>query len=111
MFDPHSIINNIVLIFRCEADFVELRDGRSVESNLIAKLCGQTHTSIYESTSNFMFIRMKTNDEITGKGFKFHYNTGEFSVVLYIVNTCYIFWYVRFSSFHPSPQLFCFLRT
>ena len=53
-------------------DYVELRDGASETSPLIAKLCGKDKPKLLHSTQNKMWIRCHFGEQIQRKYIKSH---------------------------------------
>uniref|UniRef100_A0A0B7BPM5 CUB domain-containing protein n=1 Tax=Arion vulgaris TaxID=1028688 RepID=A0A0B7BPM5_9EUPU len=62
----------------CTYDYLSLYDGSDVNATLITKLCGATlpAQTVYRSTGNQMYIRMRTDSSVTYRGFKATYDTG-----------------------------------
>ncbi|XP_021476232.2 cubilin [Oncorhynchus mykiss] len=58
----------------CFYDYVELRDGATSDANSLAKLCGNTRPSTEHSTGSTMYLRFRTDNSITHKGFKAKYS-------------------------------------
>lgn len=57
------------LFFRCEVEYVEVRDGGTEFSPLIGRYCKEApHTQF--STGNMMFVKFFTNTEDPRNGFK-----------------------------------------
>ncbi|XP_043916230.1 cubilin-like [Protopterus annectens] len=57
----------------CAFDFVEVRDGATVDSPLIGKYCGTAFPPPAQSTQKQMFIRFKTDASVTNFGFRAQY--------------------------------------
>lgn len=55
----------------CTYDYIELRDGGSLGSNSIGKFCGASLPSPvrYVSSGNQLFVKIRSDDSITGRGF------------------------------------------
>lgn len=64
-------------VISCFYDYVELRDGATSDANSLAKLCGNTRPSTEHSTGSTMYLRFRTDNSITHKGFKAKYSIGE----------------------------------
>uniref|UniRef100_A0A665V841 Cubilin n=1 Tax=Echeneis naucrates TaxID=173247 RepID=A0A665V841_ECHNA len=59
----------------CAYDYLEIRDGSSLNDDLISRLCGNTHPSTQLSTGSTMLLRFRTDTSVTHKGFKAKYST------------------------------------
>ena len=58
----------------CQFDYVTLYDGLTLDSPIIAKLCGsRLKESYYATTGNNIRLVFKTDDSINGKGFQIKY--------------------------------------
>ncbi|KAH3692443.1 hypothetical protein DPMN_194284 [Dreissena polymorpha] len=57
----------------CRYDFIELRDGGTVNSALLGSFCGNSLPSTVLSTGNVMYARFRTDNSIARKGFKAQY--------------------------------------
>ncbi|KAM6900418.1 cubilin [Xenentodon cancila] len=58
----------------CLYDYLEIRDGSTLNSNLVSRLCGNTLPSTQHSTGSAMLLRFRTDGSITHKGFKVKYS-------------------------------------
>ncbi|XP_047205867.1 cubilin [Girardinichthys multiradiatus] len=58
----------------CSFDFLELRDGSSLNSDLISRLCGSTRPSTQHSKGSSMLLRFRTDSSVTHRGFKATYS-------------------------------------
>ncbi|KAG2458577.1 CUBN protein, partial [Polypterus senegalus] len=58
----------------CLFDYLELRDGATSDAALIARLCGQERPSTHKSTGTTMYLRFRTDNSFTHKGFKVKYS-------------------------------------
>ncbi|XP_028288640.1 cubilin [Parambassis ranga] len=58
----------------CLYDYLEVRDGSTLNANLISRLCGNTRPSTQFSTGSFMLLRFRTDNSVTHKGFKLKYS-------------------------------------
>ena len=67
--EPHS---------NCSYDHVAVYDGNSSSAPLLLVHCGQDlpSPSVYKSTTNQMFVRLKADGTVASKGFKADYNRG-----------------------------------
>ncbi|CAG5895667.1 unnamed protein product [Menidia menidia] len=65
---------NIEQTASCAYDYLELRDGSTSNSDVIARLCGSTRPSTQHSTQSAMFLRFRTDHSVTHKGFKAKYS-------------------------------------
>ncbi|XP_068160694.1 cubilin [Antennarius striatus] len=54
----------------CSFDYVEVRDGRLETDPLIGKYCGSTLPSPIASSSNFLWIRFKSDSSVSHAGFR-----------------------------------------
>ena len=71
----------------CIWDFVEIRDGHNEKSSLIKQtLCGSAIHEPILSTDSSLFIRFKTDDELTHSGFKMRIDKGN-PTIFYDVST------------------------
>ncbi|CAH2282322.1 cubilin [Pelobates cultripes] len=59
----------------CDSSYLELRDGADFSGRLLAKLCGNTLPVTYKSLGTAMYLRFKTDNSPTQKGFKAMYST------------------------------------
>nr|KAG5692365.1 hypothetical protein BaRGS_007978 [Batillaria attramentaria] len=59
----------------CSFDYVNLYDGPDMTSPLIAHLCGRNlpNPVTYRASNNYMFIKMRADYSVTGRGFKANY--------------------------------------
>ncbi|CAH0721455.1 unnamed protein product, partial [Brenthis ino] len=76
MFQDFDIENNRYN-YNCQYDYVEVRDGPSINSTLMGRYCGSSESTppIQTSSHNFMFIRFKSDVSISGRGFYANYTT------------------------------------
>ncbi|XP_054878715.1 cubilin isoform X1 [Poeciliopsis prolifica] len=58
----------------CSFDYLELRDGSSLNSDLISRLCGNTRPSTQHSKGSAMLLRFRTDRSVTHRGFKAKYS-------------------------------------
>ncbi|KAG7219563.1 hypothetical protein INR49_018990 [Caranx melampygus] len=56
-------------------DYLELRDGPTLNADMISRLCGNTRPSTQHSTGSSMLLRFRTDTSVTHKGFKARYST------------------------------------
>jgi cubilin len=56
---------------------LELRDGGTETSPVLAKLCGTSLPSTVLSTANVLFARFVTDNSVPRRGFKVEYSIGE----------------------------------
>lgn len=61
----------------CVYDRLVVRDGPLHISPILVYLCGQHQTSIYQSTSNAIFIEFHSDHIIPAAGFKMIIESGE----------------------------------
>uniref|UniRef100_A0A672HTS6 Cubilin (intrinsic factor-cobalamin receptor) n=1 Tax=Salarias fasciatus TaxID=181472 RepID=A0A672HTS6_SALFA len=54
----------------CMNDYLEVRDGPTINSELISRLCGNTRPSTQHSTGPSMLLRFRTDSSVTHKGFR-----------------------------------------
>lgn len=66
----------ILVFLSCAYDYLELRDGSTLNAGLISRLCGNTLPSTQHSTGSSMLLRFRTDTSVTHKGFKAKYSTG-----------------------------------
>lgn len=58
----------------CNFDYIEIFDGADISSKSLGRYCSpDNHPLNLESTSNIMFIRMKTDNSENGRGFSIRY--------------------------------------
>jgi len=63
----------------CRYDYVELRDGSSMNAELLGRFCGSTQPSAsISSTGQAMFVRFRTDSSVTRTGFKATVSFGRF---------------------------------
>ena len=67
----------------CRWDYVELRDGGSLGSNSLGKFCGATLPSParYISSGNQLFVKIRSDASVTGRGFTASWKIGSSSPV------------------------------
>uniref|UniRef100_A0A4W6F2P1 Cubilin n=1 Tax=Lates calcarifer TaxID=8187 RepID=A0A4W6F2P1_LATCA len=58
----------------CVYDYLEVRDGSTLNADLISRLCGNTRPSTQHSTGSSMLLRFRTDTSVTHKGFKAKYS-------------------------------------
>ncbi|XP_063063043.1 cubilin [Engraulis encrasicolus] len=58
----------------CRYDYLEVRDGSSSDSDLMARLCGSMRPSTQHSTGPVMYLRFRTDTSQTHVGFKAKYS-------------------------------------
>ncbi|XP_026057290.1 cubilin-like [Carassius auratus] len=61
----------------CVFDYVEVRDGPSIDSPLIGRYCGINMPPMLESTQKSMFIRFKTDSSVSNHGFTAEFASAE----------------------------------
>ncbi|XP_016093659.1 cubilin [Sinocyclocheilus grahami] len=61
----------------CVFDYVEVRDGPSIDSPLIGRYCGINMPPMLESTQRSMFIRFKTDSSVSNHGFTAEFASAE----------------------------------
>ena len=62
----------------CGYDYLEIRDGGESNSNVIgSKLCGGNISNPIISTGNTMYLRFKTDADVTRSGFKIKAEIGK----------------------------------
>ncbi|XP_070540443.1 cubilin-like [Ptychodera flava] len=59
---------------QCSKDYLEVREGPSVEDPLIGIFCGRDVPSIIVTPSNALSIRFRTDESVQDKGFLMQYN-------------------------------------
>ena len=64
----------------CNYDYIEVRDGPSLDSNIIGneRLCGPTAPTPIKSTGNTMTLLFHTDYSVTKTGFKIVANPGKY---------------------------------
>ena len=60
----------------CDNDYVAIHDGEDGNAPLLGKFCGTKSPQIISSSSNTLFLRMKTDLAGEDKGFHAQYSTG-----------------------------------
>ena len=67
----------------CKHDYIEVRDGPSLDSNLIGnkRLCGTTAPAPIQSTGNTMILIFHTDHSVTKTGFKIVANSGNYELL------------------------------
>uniref|UniRef100_A0AAQ4PGY7 Cubilin n=1 Tax=Gasterosteus aculeatus aculeatus TaxID=481459 RepID=A0AAQ4PGY7_GASAC len=58
----------------CLYDYLELRDGSTINTGFISRLCGNTRPSTQHSTGASMLLRFRTDASVVHKGFKAKYS-------------------------------------
>ncbi|XP_017269603.1 cubilin [Kryptolebias marmoratus] len=58
----------------CFYDYLEIRDGSTINADLVSRLCGNTRPSTQHSTGSSMLLRFRTDHSVTHKGFKAKYS-------------------------------------
>ncbi|KAF6722152.1 Cubilin [Oryzias melastigma] len=58
----------------CLYDYLEVRDGSTLNSDLVSRLCGSTRPSTQLSTGSAMLLRFRTDASVTHIGFKAKYS-------------------------------------
>ncbi|XP_075684851.1 cubilin [Rhinoderma darwinii] len=53
----------------CNSDYLAVYNGNSTNSNMLAKLCGKTLPAPVRSTSNAMYVKMRTDNSMSYSGF------------------------------------------
>ena len=56
-------------------DYVDIYDGSSTSNSKITRLTSKVENAVFHSTQRYMFIRFKTDDSGTRKGFRFIYTS------------------------------------
>ncbi|XP_033761795.1 cubilin-like [Pecten maximus] len=62
---------------QCQFDYVEVRDGGTVNSPVIAHVCGSSLPSTVKSSGNVMFVRFRTDISVVHVGFRAMYKISE----------------------------------
>ena len=72
----HSPIRSYNIYSNYSYDFVALYDGPNDTSPIIIKHCGQRkpEPDTFVSTGNQMYVRLKTDGSVAGKGFSANYS-------------------------------------
>ncbi|KAL8573023.1 hypothetical protein ACOMHN_010453 [Nucella lapillus] len=62
----------------CVYDYLDLYDGPNTNSRRMARLCGREipGNSTYRASNNVMYVKMRTDSTVTGRGFKAQYYPG-----------------------------------
>ncbi|XP_077993791.1 cubilin-like [Glandiceps talaboti] len=61
----------------CIFDYVEIRDGQTIDSPLISKLCGTSVPAPIISTQNNMYVRFVSDGSLSNHGFRATYTISE----------------------------------
>ena len=73
----YVILLTIIHISSCTYDFVEIRDGGSDNAPLLARYCDeQASGDTLKSSSNSMYLKMRSDNSGGGSGFRIHYKIG-----------------------------------
>lgn len=67
----------LFFFFSCNYDFIEIRDGGTINSPVLGKFCGYDRPSTVVSTGNVMYARFRTDNSIPRIGFKAQYQIGK----------------------------------
>ena len=59
----------------CPYDFLEIRDGNTLSSPLITKVCGSLGYFYVYSSGRFLLLRFRTDGSVQGAGFAVYYST------------------------------------
>ncbi|XP_021357124.1 cubilin-like [Mizuhopecten yessoensis] len=62
---------------QCRFDYIEVRDGGTINSPVLSHLCGSTTPSTVRSTGNVMFVRFRTDASVARAGFRAMYKIAE----------------------------------
>ncbi|XP_044150585.1 LOW QUALITY PROTEIN: cubilin [Bufo gargarizans] len=57
----------------CDSDYLAVYNGNSTISNLLAKLCGKTLPAPILSSSNVMYVKLRTDNSMASSGFLANY--------------------------------------
>nr|XP_039268068.1 cubilin-like [Styela clava] len=57
----------------CATDYLEVRDGPSESSPLVARYCGTTIPPMYTSSGRDLYIKFKADQSLSGRGFRLTY--------------------------------------
>ena len=76
LFLTHSPIRPSNIYYVYSYDFVALYDGPNDTSPIISKHCGQRkpEPDTFVSTGNQMYVRLKADGSVAGKGFSANYS-------------------------------------
>jgi len=55
---------------QCSWDYVEVKDGNVPTDTPLGKFCGKARTNVVESTGNYLYVKMKTDNVNGGAGFR-----------------------------------------
>lgn len=80
MFLHVCLFHPFFFLYRCNYDYVEVRDGGTINSVLIGRYCGYTAPSTVFSTGNVMFVRFRTDASVPRVGIKGQYKLGRLMV-------------------------------
>lgn len=61
----------------CKYDYVEVRNGLTLDSKLHGKYCGTEVPEVITSQYNIMRIEFKSDNTVSKKGFKAHFFSGK----------------------------------
>ena len=64
------------ITYFCRYDFLEIHEGRTEETPLVGRYCGNTLPPDYVSSGNEIYIRFKTDHSVSGTGFRIRYDLG-----------------------------------
>ena len=64
------------LVFRCQYDFVQLRDGGTSNSPLLGQHCGTTRPNSHRTTGHVLYVRFRSDSSVQRVGFKLRYSIG-----------------------------------
>ena len=65
------------LFFSCNYDFIEVRDGGTINAPQLGKFCGYDTPSTVFTTGNVMYARFRTDTSVPRPGFKAQYKIGK----------------------------------
>jgi hypothetical protein len=67
----------------CAYDYIELRDGDSVSSKLLKSFCGDTLPETFQTSTNKLFVRFKSDATVQKEGFSMRWQSGLIKQTVY----------------------------
>ncbi|XP_069122184.1 cubilin-like [Argopecten irradians] len=71
---------------QCQFDYVEVRDGGTINSVILSHVCGSSIPSTLKSTGNVMFVRFRTDLSVAHAGFRAMYKLADCGGRVYGMN-------------------------
>ena len=77
----------------CNCDFLEIRDGNSSTDRLLTRLCGSKQPGDLYSSSRYLWVRFKSDDDVVDSGFVASFQSSIIEGGLYVmVSVIWLMW-------------------